>query len=312
MVNKFHKGLLFFLVTTILWLSSCAQSRINPEKYTSYICYDYHLACLNVENGSAAAKITYREVDGTEGTAYARFRKISEVSDDQFVYASVSWQLLIGYPQRVIMQNPDKYVDVLQTDIQKESSLEQLANTLQLSLEIVKADYVNRESATKKLEGRKSTEFKTNLIMPNAELRAVLAVVSNIDFFPLMRGSLSADDFEDPLAKDMFITLEECYREDVVNYDSILHKLQNENLRNIVAQAVTSGEFSQNTEQTINDSIRLIRLNNLKKRRDELMMSIRQLSMSTNNLENQQQLNTLLSEKMNIDTELRTIKDKSR
>lgn len=115
MVNKFHKGLLFFLVTTILWLSSCAQSRINPEKYTSYICYDYHLACLNVENGSAAAKITYREVDGTEGTAYARFRKISEVSDDQFVYASVSWQLLIGYPQRVIMQNPDKYVDVLQT-----------------------------------------------------------------------------------------------------------------------------------------------------------------------------------------------------
>ena len=205
-----------------------------------------------------------------------------------------------------------QYVDVLQSDIQKESSLEQLANTLQLSLEIVKSDYVNRESATKKLEGRTTTDNKPAKVNLNAELRAILAVVSNIDFFPLMRGSLSADDFEDPLAKDMFITLEECYREDVVNYDSILHKLQNENLRNIVAQAVTSGEFSQNTEQTINDSIRLIRLNNLKKRRDELMMSIRQLSMSTNNLENQQQLNTLLSEKMNIDTELRTIKDKSR
>ena len=42
------------------------------------------------------------------------------------------------------------------------------------------------------------------------------------------------------------------------------------------------------------------------------MMSIRQLSMSANNLENQQQLNTLLNEKMNIDTELRFIKDKGR
>lgn len=236
------------------------------------------------------------------------------ILDSDFLLSSLSKKYDITTPEGKTKLALEffQYVDVLQTDIQKESSLEQLANTLQLSLEIVKADYVNRESATKKLEGRKSTEVKTNLIMPNAELRAVLAVVSNIDFFPLMRGSLSADDFEDPLAKDMFITLEECYREDVVNYDSILHKLQNENLRNIVAQAVTSGEFSQNTEQTINDSIRLIRLNNLKKRRDELMMSIRQLSMSTNNLENQQQLNTLLSEKMNIDTELRTIKDKSR
>ena len=205
-----------------------------------------------------------------------------------------------------------QYVDVLQSDIQKESSLEQLANTLQLSLEIVKSDYVNRESATKKLEGRTTTDNKPAKINLNAELRAILAVVSNIDFFPLMRGSLSADDFEDSLAKDMFITLEECYREDIVNYDSILLKLQNENLRNIVAQAVTSGEFAQNTEKTINDSIKMIRLNSLKKRRESLMMTIRQLSMSENTLENQAHLNTLLNEKMNIDTELRFIKDTSR
>jgi DNA primase len=176
----------------------------------------------------------------------------------------------------------------------------------------VKSDYVNRESATKKLEGRNTTEIKAEIIKPNAELRAILAVVSNIGFFPLMRGSLSADDFEDPLAKDMFITLEECYREDIVNYDSILLKLQNENLRNIVAQAVTSGEFAQNTEKTINDSIKMIRLNSLKKRRESLMMTIRQLSMSENTLENQARLNTLLNEKMNIDTELRFIKDTSR
>jgi len=203
-------------------------------------------------------------------------------------------------------------VDVLQSDIQKESSLEQLANTFQLKLEVVKVDYVNRESATRKLEGRTTTESKVGLIKLNAELRAMLAVVSNIDFFQLMRGSLSADDFEDPLAKDLFITLEECYREDIVNYDSILLKLQNDNLRNIVTQAVTSGEFSENTEKTILDSIKMIRLNSLKQRRELLMLNIRQLSMSDNNLENQQKMNTFLIEKMNIDTELRNIKDTSR
>ena len=56
----------------------------------------------------------------------------------------------------------------------------------------------------------------------------------------------------------------------------------------------------------------MIRLNSLKKRRESLMMTIRQLSMSENTLENQARLNTLLNEKMNIDTELRFIKDTSR
>ncbi len=236
------------------------------------------------------------------------------ILDSDFLLSSLSKKYDITTPEgkNKLALEFFQYVDVLQSDIQKESSLEQLANTLQLSLEIVKSDYVNRESATKKLEGRTTTDNKPAKVNLNAELRAILAVVSNIDFFPLMRGSLSADDFEDSLAKDMFITLEECYREDIVNYDSILLKLQNENLRNIVAQAVTSGEFAQNTEKTINDSIKMIRLNSLKKRRESLMMTIRQLSMSENTLENQARLNTLLNEKMNIDTELRFIKDTSR
>ena len=236
------------------------------------------------------------------------------ILDSDFLLSSLSKKYDITTPEgkNKLALEFFQYVDVLQSDIQKESSLEQLANTLQLSLEIVKSDYVNRESATKKLEGRTTTDNKPAKVNLNAELRAILAVVSNIDFFPLMRGSLSADDFEDSLAKDMFITLEECYREDIVNYDSILLKLQNENLRNIVAQAVTSGEFAQNTEKTINDSIKMIRLNSLKKRRESLMMTIRQLSMSENTLENQAHLNTLLNEKMNIDTELRFIKDTSR
>lgn len=236
------------------------------------------------------------------------------ILDSDFLLSSLSKKYGLTTPEGKanIALEFFKYVDVLQSDIQKESSLEQLANTLQLSLNVVKSDYVNRESATKKLESRTTTEKKTAQITLNAELRAVLAVVSNIDFFPLMRGSLSADDFEDSLAKDMFITLEECYREDIVNYDSILLKLQNENLRNIVAQAVTSGEYAQNSEKTIKDSIKMIRLNSLKRRRESLMMTIRHLSMSENNLENQQRLNTLLNEKMNIDTELKFIKDTRR
>jgi DNA primase len=236
------------------------------------------------------------------------------ILDSDFLLSSLSKKYDVTTPEGKTKAALEffQYVDVLQSDIQKESSLEQLANAFQLRLETVKTDYVNRESATKKLEKRNITEAQNGLIKPTAELRAVLAVVSNIDFFPLMRGSLCADDFEDPLAKDMFITLEECYREDIVNYDSILHKLHNENLRNIVAQAVTSGEFSQNTEKTINDSIKLIRFNSLKKRRDSVMTSIRQISILPKNLENQQKLDTLLNEKMNIDNELKYIKDTSR
>ncbi|MFI3257386.1 MAG: DNA primase [Spirochaetales bacterium] len=198
------------------------------------------------------------------------------------------------------------YLDALQSDIYKESCFEHLCQTLNLRLETVKEDFKNREAAKGRLDYRQTdkTETKPKKLKLNTELRAVLAVTANFDFFPLMRKSLSVDDFEDNLARDMFITLEECFREDAVSSDSILSRCP-EYIRSMVTQTITSGEFSQNSQQVIEDSIKMIKRKSLIKKRDRLLNRIRQ--MQSGSFEEQQQLDTLLSEKMNIDFELNNL-----
>lgn len=237
----------------------------------------------------------------------------SAILDGDFLLSKLAKKYDITTPEGKIKASLEffQYVDVLQSGIQKDSCLEQLASSYQLTIKSVKADYENRDIAKRKINSRNTTEQVQRLVKPNAELRALLAVISNVNFFPMMRTSLNADDFEDPLAKDMFITLEECYREELVNYDSILQKLQNEQLKNMVAQAVATGEFAINTEKTIEDSIKQIHANGLRRKQKSLLSAIEQMQTVPQTLQVQQELASLVNEKMSIDNELRYIKDKN-
>ncbi len=206
------------------------------------------------------------------------------------------------------------YIDVLQSDIQKESCLEQLCNTFGLSLKAVRSDFNRRDAAQKRTvpDGHTSESLAPDNpdIKKNAELRAMLAVVSNMEYFTKMRSKLSPEDFEDPAAKELFYALEECFREDAVSLDAILAKCGNEKLRNMVSETVSSGEFAINSQETtpkiIEDSIAFVHRNSLKRKRDRLMNKIRQCSGRT--LEEQQELRNMQYEKMAIDNEL-NVKD---
>ena len=198
------------------------------------------------------------------------------------------------------------YIDALTSDIQKETCLEKLCQTYNLKPEAVKADFINRDKARTRLQPSSTNNNvakNTETIVLTAETKAVLAVVANVDYFSMMRNSLSVEDFEDALAKDMFIALEECYREGTMSYDAFLSKCTDERVKMIVTKTVTSGEYSINSQQTIEDCIWLIKKNSLERRRDRLLNQIRQCQGNT--LEEQQKLDLLLNEKMGIDLELR-------
>ena len=197
------------------------------------------------------------------------------------------------------------YLDALQSDIHRESCFEQLCQALQLKPEAVRADYESRNSGKKDPEGRKSEHRLSGSFKPNAEMRSVLAVIANPDYFSLMRSSLNADDFDDARARDMFVTLEECFREDAVSSDSILHRCSDE-VRAMVAKAVTSGEFALNSRQAVEDGIRLIRKNSLERKRNRIATKIRALQNSSP--DSGYELNTLINEKMSIDFELQQLK----
>lgn len=196
------------------------------------------------------------------------------------------------------------YVDALQTDIQKESSLEQLGQRFNLSPEAVRRDFNNRDKVRSRMEQRQqnAVQVKNQDIKLDAELRAILAVITDTSLFALMRTELTENDFENQLAKNLFIILEECYREGDVSFSTILSHCEDENVQQMITRTVASGEFSQNTSQMVADGIWLIKRNSLEKQRDSLLNKIRALNPSTQ--EDMALLNQLLAEKMDIDTKL--------
>ena len=231
------------------------------------------------------------------------------IIDTDFLLSALAIRYNIGTPDGRTQASLAffSYVDSLNSDIQKDTCLEKLCQAYNLKPEAVKADFNNQDKARTRLRtpstNNNDKEKIPEKIVLNAETRAMLAVISNVDYFPMMRSNLSVDDFEDVLARDMFIALEECYREGSMSYDNFLSKCTDERVQLIVSQSVTSGEFAINSEKTVEDCIWLIRKNSLERKRDRLLNQIRQCQGNT--LDEQQKLNLLLNEKMSIDLELR-------
>ncbi len=198
------------------------------------------------------------------------------------------------------------YLDALQSDIHRESCFEHLCQTLNIRMEDVKEDYKNREAANKKIEysSAEKKQISHNRLKPDAELRSVMAVAANFDFFNIMRSSLSVDDFEGVLAREMFITLEECFREGASSTDSILSRCSEE-IKDLVTQAITSGEFAQNSKQFIEGSVLMLKRKSLEKKRERLLNKMRALQSGTH--EDAKELETLLSDKVSIDFELNNL-----
>ena len=97
----------------------------------------------------------------------------------------------------------------------------------------------------------------------SSELFLLLAVMANSQYFELVRDELTSDDFYDSRARDLFITMEECFRNGVFSEDVILNHLENEKLKEIIIQKLSSDEYKMNAESIIKDSIRNVQMNNL-------------------------------------------------
>ena len=141
----------------------------------------------------------------------------------------------------------------------------------------------------------------------NDELFLLMTIISNRNLYPRLRSSLSIEEVEDPRAKELFIALEECYRNEIQDVDGLLNQIQDDELRNFVLEKTSSKAFSQNPEQLVLDGIKRIREKRLERRRAEIILKLR--SARTGGLQSEQQIEELLSEKVHIDAELRRLKE---
>ena len=198
------------------------------------------------------------------------------------------------------------YIDALQTDIQKESSLVLLGQTLNISLEAIKRDFNNREDVKKRVlsaPAEKRTEIQQPVIV-NAEFRAVLAVLSDTNQFKLMQSRLTEADFENPFARELFSILKRCYEAGDLSFVSVLSHCNHDGIKQKITESVSKGEFSKSTAQSVAESVKQLEINSLKRRRKVILEQMSSLQGQLSIQSNQELMTKLFEEKKIIDEKI--------
>jgi len=233
------------------------------------------------------------------------------ILDSDYLFAYLAQEYPIDTPEgktRAAMAF-FQYVDALQTNIQKESSLELLCQRLNLSQQAVLRDYNNREEARtriNKVELKQSIKADSSL-KKDCELRALFAVITDTTLFESMRHEVNEDVFESPAAKKLFIILEDLYQQNNLSFSSICENCDDKALVQLITEVVMSGEYSNNTSQIVRDSIELIKQKDLQRQKDYIIDRIKMLN-NPSTPQQIEELNSLLKEKMNIDNLIKTNK----
>lgn len=200
-----------------------------------------------------------------------------------------------------------EYIDSLQSDMQKESSLEQLSQAFNIKPEAVKRDFLNRNKARERLNNRQNnhqTEVKPKISL-NAEIRGMIAVLADLDQFKIVRTQLSASDFQNPYAKDLYLLLEECFNNNSLSIPDILNRCDKE-LSQLITDEISSDVYQgENVSAVIQDTIKMMKKLSLNRQRDNLLKRIKEYVVITD--DDQEQLNILLKQKLELDKQAQTI-----
>ena len=260
---------------------------------------------LYIKDGKDPSEILQKK--GKDGL---KFLLECAIFDDDYLIQIASMRFDISSPEgkarAIAFLFP--YIEVLESDIQRESAISKLSSAFGVSQQAIFGDYINREKKALRHIVDEVKQKPINIRM-NAELRLVLAVAANIDLFSRLRSEFSSDDFEDSYAKYVFIVLEECYREGAYTYANLMHRCGDEKLKEIISQTISKGEFADKSEKIVDDGINFIKQNILQKQRDKIIGRLRLLhgekGIDTINLTNQ-----LMEEKRSIDIQLKNLKGK--
>ncbi|MCR4632236.1 MAG: DNA primase [Treponema sp.] len=201
-----------------------------------------------------------------------------------------------------------QYVEVLQSDIQKESCLEQLSQAFNLKPEAVKRDFNNRKQAHERTNIRLNnnhTEQGTQIKI-DAELRGLIAVASDLDQFIKLREELKESDFQNPDARKLFLILEECYDAKTFTINEILAHCNEQEFARLITESISSGVYQGNTAgAVVSDTVKYIKKNKLDAQRNALLQRIREFTVITE--DDNKQFNALLEKKMELDKKIQNL-----
>ena len=203
-----------------------------------------------------------------------------------------------------------EYLDTLKLETQKQACLDLLCQAFGIEKEAALKDYVNREqvAARARVSGIKQSDVAKTLpkIVKNAELQAVMtAVTDDPGFFVRMSSEISVDDLADPFARQLFIVMEECHRNNSFSVANILNRIESEEFRALIIKSVK--EHLDKASESVEGSINFLKLNVLTNRKRMIQEEIVRLEKSIVEEDVLKKVE-LCKKKMEIDAQIQKMK----
>ncbi len=213
------------------------------------------------------------------------------------------------------------YIEAVDSPTRQDGYIQELAEQLFIDPDAVRQGFRQRKMPEQKNNsgrGPGNQEGKNPQNVPQTpDQLLMVAVWANLEYFEYVRSRLAIADLEDPRAREVYILLEEAYRRDQLKPEVLLEQLDPEE-RESILRRISSGEFDENGEQYIKDTVRSIKIRSLEHRRKEIESRIRYKEWEARQTEKgsgtepaDQEgngLKDLLLEKMYLDGELKKIR----
>jgi DNA primase len=202
------------------------------------------------------------------------------------------------------------YVRTVDSEVSRDSCLGLIADALGVERRAVTSDFLRFNRKQETGGSRDPAPVARRRISLNDELFLLIAALVNHDLYPKLRSALVIDDFDDPAARELFIALEEWFRDDMPGLDDLKERISDEELRNFVIQQGVSEAFFMNPDKLVSDGIKKIRQRRLERRLARIVMELRIAHHGQGQGEGRDApLEDLLSEKVHLDAELRLLKE---
>ncbi|MCL2210737.1 MAG: DNA primase [Treponema sp.] len=200
------------------------------------------------------------------------------------------------------------YLDSLDSEIDRDDCITRIADIYKIERGAVKNDYSRKKSKTyRELDDKTEAQKPKLQIKRNDELSLLTNVAVNQQLYADFRKALEIKEIDDPAAKEIFIALEECFKHDENGIDSLLSRIEDDDLRNYIADRGTSGEYSGDARRFMEDGIKKIKIKRLEKRITEINAQMREDERKSFDFLN---IDELLAEKKYIDSQILKLKDK--
>ncbi|MDR0555007.1 MAG: DNA primase [Treponema sp.] len=203
------------------------------------------------------------------------------------------------------------YLETLDSEVSRDTFVGEIADALGIERQAVLTDYRRAGTIRTGVDRERAPEFEGGVsngrgsIRMNDELFLLASVLANHELVIKLRSTLSIEEIEDPRAKELFIALEEWFRNDMPGIDDLLSRIHDEALRNFVLEQSVSKAFSINPEMLLDDGIKRVKRKRLERRQSEIVIELRTQKRG----ESGRSLEDLLAEKVHIDAEMRKFKE---